>query len=148
MKLLNPIKGYLLASGHPFYHVAFFLGSYGVWLFSDEQSKLDNFDPSTATEIEKDAWEEEMLIMDALKLLRYAHLIVFGLAIIADILNIDSEILQLVGLRKKNEEVIKQESQNDELLIKTLRADGSSTFLARVLRCFAVFIYQACIIHA
>ena len=52
MKLLDPFGGYKLADGHPIYHVVFFLGSFTVILFGNEQKMQDDFDDLTATEEE------------------------------------------------------------------------------------------------
>ena len=44
MKLLDPFAGYRLASGHPFFHVALFIGSFLVSSDTslDESSRVDD----------------------------------------------------------------------------------------------------------
>ena len=44
MKLLDPFAGYRLASGHPFFHVALFIGSFIVSpdIFLDEIGPVDD----------------------------------------------------------------------------------------------------------
>ena len=44
MKLLDPFAGYRLASGHPFFHVALFIGSFIVNpdIFLDEIGPVDD----------------------------------------------------------------------------------------------------------
>ena len=45
MKLLDPFTGYRLASGHPFFHVALFIGSFLV----SSDTSLDEFGPVVDT---------------------------------------------------------------------------------------------------
>ena len=63
MKLLDPFAGYRLASGHPFFHIALFAGSFMINVAGDE-----NF-----------VSKEE--IIDAFNLLRWGHLLLIILAI-------------------------------------------------------------------
>ena len=42
MKLLDPFAGYRLASGHPFFHIALFIGSFGVTAFGADHFETDN----------------------------------------------------------------------------------------------------------
>lgn len=65
MKFLDPFAGYRLASGHAFFHIALFLGSFLVQLFGE-----DGFNSSNPE------------ISDAFMMLRWAHFVLFVLSII------------------------------------------------------------------
>ena len=63
MKLLDPFAGYRLASGHPFFHIALFAGSFMINVSGDVGF------------VSKDE------IIEAFNLLRWGHLLLIILAI-------------------------------------------------------------------
>ena len=63
MKLLDPFAGYRLASGHPFFHIALFAGSFMMNVKGDTEYK------------------SQQEIIDAFNLLRWGHLLLIILAI-------------------------------------------------------------------
>ena len=74
MKLLDPFAGYRLASGHPFFHIALFAGSWAKDYFGDSD------------------FHSSGEIADAFYLLRWAHFVLFTLAAIEGFCNRPSEI--------------------------------------------------------
>ena len=76
MKLPNPFAGYRHAAGHLLYHLVFFIGSFTVMIFGNEQQELDDFDceEKVCDEIPEYKYKEQALY--AINLLRYAHAIV------------------------------------------------------------------------
>ena len=76
MKLLDPFAGYRLASGHPFFHIALFCGSWMIEPFGDKALTFES--------------TEE--IGEAFMLLRWAHCVLFCLAMIEGLLNHPSDV--------------------------------------------------------
>ena len=74
MKLLNPFSGYRFISGHPLYHITFFIGSFMVMLFESIMPQHNHIEP------EEDASDDEILahaqyerILTAMTVLRISH---------------------------------------------------------------------------
>ena len=126
MKLLDPFAGYRLASGHAFFHVALFTGSWFVPVFGS-----DNMTSSTA-------------IMNAFSVLRWGHFILFTLAIIEAFANNPSDIPSL------EESADKEKNEEDEELTKykIYHRDGSWKLLSRILATISVFVYQGAVFYA
>ena len=80
MKLLDPFAGYRLASGHPLFHVALFVGSFMVAVFG------------------KDGSSSEEHIEGAFLILRWGHFIQIVLAIIEGFSNSPSDIKKKTGM--------------------------------------------------
>ena len=127
MKLLDPFAGYRLASGHEFFHIALFTGSFWVVSFgiSEYYSNSD--------------------IKHAFILLRWGHLILVVLSILEKILTRPSAIPP-----KKEEELEAPLTPEDKEMVdnKLYHRDGHKKLFARILQTIAVFTYQGTIFYA
>ena len=108
MKVLDPFAGYRLASGHPIFHLSLFCGSF------------------VATHFGTDALE---IVNDSFYLLRWAHFLLFSLAICSGIAKIDSA------------------AREDDDTEKGQYRDSIYKIFGRVCDTLAVFMYQACIFY-
>ena len=128
MKLLDPFAGYRLASGHPFLHVALFVGSWMVPLFGE------------------DGFNSTSQIGRAFTLLRWAHFVIFTLAILQMVLNWASPIESKV---KKIEQAADVEEQDKRLLtMKVVHRDGGKKLMSRIFATISVFAYQGTVFYA
>ena len=101
MRLLNPFRGYLLASGHPLYHLVFFIGSFSVSWYGTGYEDVETSPDTTRSADEIIRYEEQKNTMQTIYWLRYAHLVVLLLAIISDLFNLTLEFEKLFGLAKE-----------------------------------------------
>ena len=109
MKVLDPFAGYRLASGHPIFHLSLFAGSF-IATYYGETSEVPT-------------------IEDSFFVLRWAHFLLFCLAICSLMSKIDSKLTDEPDLKK------------------TLHRDGLWKIFGRVCDTFAVFSYQAAIMY-
>jgi len=126
MKLLDPFAGYRLASGHPFFHIALFTGSWMIIPFGDKAASFDS-----TKEID-----------GAFKLLRWSHFGLFCLALIEGYLNLPSNI------DKKEKKESSEDDDKDMEKLKLYHRDGSFKLFARVCATISVFLYQGAIFFA
>ena len=127
MKLLDPFAGYRLASGHEFFHLALFVGSFWVLAFG-----VENFEASPS-------------IKHAFDLLRWGHFILVVFSLIEIVLTRPSAI------PPKSEAEIEAPPTEEEKEMandKLYHRDGSKKLFARILETCAVFIYQGAIFYA
>ena len=104
MKLLNPFAGYRYAAGHLLYHAAFFIGSFTVMIFGNEQQELDEFNcgDKICNEILEYKYKEEALY--AIWFLRCAHAVVIVLQAIS---------YKLDNYNPENKKLLKVEPDRD-----------------------------------
>ena len=127
MKLLDPFAGYRLASGHEFFHIALFTGSFWVMNFGiSEYYSTEN-------------------IKYAFNLLRWGHLILVVLSILEKILTRPSTIPP----KKENDSEAPLTPEEREMADNKLyHRDGGKKLFARILQTIAVFTYQGTIFFA
>ena len=77
MKLLDPFAGLRLASGHPIFHIALFVGSFMINVFGEDNFRA----PKT--------------VQDAFNVLRWGHFILFVLCIIEFLVNRPSSVKKI-----------------------------------------------------
>ena len=122
MKLLDPFAGYRLASGHPFFHIALFVGSWFILIFGDKD----------------DAFVSSAPIFEAFAMLRWAHFFLFALSMAEAWMNRPSPIPPTI------------DEEDDDGLAKhrIMHRDGSYKLLSRIFACIAVFVYQGTVFYA
>lgn len=129
MKLLDPFAGYRLASGHPFFHIALFAGSYCVQAFGS------------------DLWDSSPSIIEAFDMLRWSHFILFSLAMIESYCNMPSKI-KSDDAQLDSERGSQSAADQTKETLKMYHRDGSWKLIARVLSSFSVFVYQGSVFNA
>ena len=125
MKLLDPFAGYRLASGHPFFHLALF----GCSFFAEKYGKSKHV---SVTEI-----------VEAFNMLRWAHFILFVLAIFSAMLEKPSKIPAPDADTEKG-----ADEDEDRTRLKIYHRDGSKKLFSRILSTISVFIYQGSVFYA
>ena len=110
MKVLDPFAGYRLASGHPIFHLSLFCGSWVATYYDTVQTTTDT-------------------ITQSFFILRWAHFLLFSLAICSVVSKIDSNM------------------QDDKDHVKNQHRDGVWKIFGRICDTIAVFAYQASIMY-
>lgn len=126
MKLLDPFAGYRLASGHPFFHIALFIGSWFVQITGEA------------------GFESSNDIIEAFKLLRWGHFALFMLAIFEEIASRPSNIPDI----KSNDIEKKDEAEEEKQALRIANRDGSWKLFSRICNTLSVFIYQGTVFYA
>ena len=125
MKLLDPFAGYRLASGHPIFHIALFIGSFMISAFGE------------------DGWDANASIKEAFNILRWGHFLLFTLAAVEFWCNRPSAIDKLED--DDNEAQVVEDSFG---FLKVVHRDGSWKLFARVCATLSVFAYQGSVFFA
>ena len=121
MKLLDPFAGYRLASGHPVFHLAYFVGSWSVDYFKNEEEFLTKGP-----------------IIEVFHVMRWVHLTIFGLALVSGLAD-----------RPTNIPEAKEEDKADKHhLSKVLHRDAQLRTFSRFLDTISVFLYQGAVFLA
>ena len=129
MKLLDPFAGYRLASGHPFFHIALFCGSFMIGPFGDSNN---NFESTSE-------------IHQAFGLLRWAHCILFMLATLQGFLDYPSDI-EKAEQKTEGEELNEDEKEKAKWEVE--HRDGYKKLFSRLCATVSVFLYQGSVFFA
>ena len=121
MKNLDPFAGYRLASGHPIFHLSLFLSSY----IAESYQRHDSI-----AEAETAFW-----------ILRWAHFLLFALAILTIFATKDSDIPNKETDEKSSEEEIAREQ------MEIIHRDSVWKLLGRICDTISVFSYQGAIFY-
>lgn len=119
MKNLDPFAGYRLASGHPIFHLSLFLSSFVAESFQ----RRDSVDVAEL----------------AFWILRWAHFLLFTLAILTIFATKDSEIPNSETDEKSSEEEVAREQ------MEIIHRDSVWKLFGRVCDTISVFCYQGAI---
>ena len=129
MKVLDPFAGYRLASGHPFFHVALFTGSFCVMAVGYENSQHSSGD-----------------IAAAFKVLRWGHFVQIMLS--AYIFYAERDSLFSEEAYSDDKSAFENLKIRAKPAQKALHRDGSWKLSARVAKTFSVFVYQGTVFYA
>ena len=119
MKVLDPFAGYRLASGHPIFHLSLFICSFFAERISKHQA---------SESIQTSFW-----------VLRWAHCLLFSLAIVSEWAKMDSDLDEKDQSVKISVEEVAFEKA------KSRHRDGVYKLASRVFDTISVFTYQGAI---
>ena len=125
MKVLDPFAGYRLASGHPIFHFSLFIGSWVPPYYLDKPELLPPY------------------LLDCFRMLRWAHCILFTLAIFSFYAKIESDIkvVDLDGDGKLSADEVKQAE------VERRHRDGVWKLFNRFADTISVFMYQGAVFY-
>ena len=130
MKLLDPFAGYRLASGHPIFHLAYFVGSWTVNYFEHEEDFIVS----------------RGHIVDCFYAFRWVHFTVFLISILSGIADTPSNLPH--ELTDEDDEEDEQKQEKKLKMARILHRDTKWRTLARFLDTVCVFLYQGVVFYA